>query len=337
MSGPTAPTPSPSAAPVSRSTDLIYVARLLTDRAMRHLQSLGHPYRVGTQSPPTRSELLAGLQGAAAAVITLTEKIDSDLLAAAGPHLKIIANVAVGYDNIDLPAANAAGVTVTNTPGVLDRASADHTFALILAATRRITEGDRLIRSRQPWVWGPRMLVGLDLSAGATLGILGYGRIGRAVAQRALAFEMKVLATTRSATPGTTQDGVTFVDTPALLAESDVVSVHTPLTPQTHHLIDDAALTAMKPGAYLINTARGGVVDETALVAALRDGRLRGAALDVFEDEPHVNPALLDVDGLVLTPHTASAGEATRDAMGTLAIDNVAAVLAGHPPLNPVA
>jgi len=181
------------------------------------------------------------------------------------------------------------------------------------------------------------MLVGLDLSAGATLGILGYGRIGRAVAQRALAFEMKVLATTRSATPGTTQDGVTFVDTATLLARSDVVSVHTPLTTQTRHLIDDAALTAMKPGAYLINTARGGIVDETALIAALRDGRLRGAALDVFEDEPHVNPALLDVDGLVLTPHTASAGEATRDAMGTLAIDNVAAVLAGHPPLNPVA
>jgi lactate dehydrogenase-like 2-hydroxyacid dehydrogenase len=219
---------------------------------------------------------------------------------------------------------------------VLDRASADHTFALILAVTRRITDGDRLIRSGQPWVWGPRMLVGLDLSAGATLGILGYGRIGKAVAQRALAFDMRVLATSRSATPGTTQNGVTFVDTPTLLADSNVVSVHTPLTPQTHHLIDDAALTAMKPGAYLINTARGGVVDETALIAALRDGRLRGAALDVFEGEPHVNPALLDVDGLILTPHTASAGEATRDAMGILAIDNAAAVLAGHPRPNPV-
>jgi len=316
--------------------ELIYVSRQLTDRAMTHLRSLRYPHTVGGEAPPTRAELEAGLRGASAAVITLTERIDADLLAGAGPQLKIIANVAVGYDNIDLAAAASAGIIVTNTPGVLDQASADHTFALILAATRRITEGDRLIRSRQPWVWGPRMLVGLDLSAGATLGILGYGRIGRAVAQRALAFEMKVLATTRSATPGTTQDGVTFVDTATLLARSDVVSVHTPLTTQTRHLIDDAALTAMKPGAYLINTARGGVVDETALIAALRDGRLRGAALDVFEDEPHVNPALLDVDGLVLTPHTASAGEATRDAMGTLAIDNVAAVLAGHPPLNPV-
>ncbi|WP_395729280.1 2-hydroxyacid dehydrogenase, partial [Nakamurella sp.] len=167
-------------------------------------------------------------------------------------------------------------------------------------------------------------------------GILGYGRIGKAVAQRARAFDMRVLATSRSATPGTTADGVTFVDTETLLAESDVVSVHTPLTPQTRHLIDAAALRVMKPGAYLINTARGGVVDESALVAALRDGHLRGAALDVFEGEPTVNPELLDAPGLVLTPHTASAGEATRDAMGMLAIDNVAAVLAGKPPLTPV-
>jgi lactate dehydrogenase-like 2-hydroxyacid dehydrogenase len=334
MSGPAVP-PTPPATRTP-STDLIYLSRLLTDRAMAHLQSLGHPYRVGTEAPPTPAELLTGLQGAAAAIITLTEKIDVDVLAAAGPDLKIIANVAVGYDNIDLTAATAAGVTVTNTPGVLDRASADHTFALILAATRRITEGDRLIRSRRPWIWGPRMLVGLDVSAGATLGVLGFGRIGRAVARRAQAFDMRVIATTRSTAPGTTQDGVTFVDTPTLLAESDVLSVHTPLTPDTHHLIDDAALAAMKPGAYLINTARGGVVDETALVAALRAGRLRGAALDVFEGEPQVNPALLEAPGLVLTPHTASAGEATRDAMGILAIDNVAAVLAGHPALSPV-
>jgi lactate dehydrogenase-like 2-hydroxyacid dehydrogenase len=331
----TAPTATADDEIRSASGDRIYVSRLLTDRAMRHLQALGHPYWVGAEAPPTRAELRAGLQGAAAAVITLTEKIDADQLAAAGPHLKIIATVAVGHDNIDLPAANAAGVTVTNTPGVLDRASADHTFALILAATRRIAEGDRLIRTGQPWIWGPRMLVGLDLSAGATLGILGYGRIGRAVAHRALAFDMRVIAT-RSATPGTTEDGVTFVDTPTLLADSDVLSVHIPLTPQTHHLIGTAALHAMKPGAYLINTARGGVVDETALIAALHEGRLRGAALDVFEGEPHVNGALLDAPGLVLTPHTASAGEATRDAMGILALDNVAAVLAGSPPLTPV-
>jgi lactate dehydrogenase-like 2-hydroxyacid dehydrogenase len=317
-------------------TGLIYVSRLLTDRAMIHLHSLGAPVRIGSEAPPGRADLEAGIADASAAVITLTERVDAEVLAAAGPQLKIIANVAVGYDNIDLAAAEAAGVTVTNTPGVLDRASADHTFALILDATRRITEGDRLIRDQQPWVWGPRMLVGLDISAGATLGIIGYGRIGQAVARRAQAFDMTVIACSRSRVPGTVEDGVTFVDTATLLAESDVVTVHTPLTAETRHLIDGAALQAMKPTAYLINTARGGVVDEAALIAALHDGQIRGAALDVFEGEPNVNPALLEAPGLVLTPHTASAGEATRDTMCILAVDNVAAVLAGQPPLTPV-
>jgi phosphoglycerate dehydrogenase-like enzyme len=241
-------------------TGPIYLSRLLTDRAMAHIRTLGAPLRVGGESPPGRAELETGIAGALAAVVTLTELVDADLLAAAGPQLKIVANVAVGYDNIDVDAAAAAGVTVTNTPGVLDRATADHTFAMVLAATRRITEGDRLIRSRQPWVWGPRMLVGLDVSAGATLGILGYGRIGRAVARRAQAFDMTVLATSRSREPGTTEDGVTFVDSSTLLAIIDVVTVLTPLTSETHHLIDAAALAAMKPTAYLINTARGGVV-----------------------------------------------------------------------------
>ena len=317
-------------------TQQIYVSRLLTDRAMAHLRALGPSVRVGGEDPPSRTDLEAGIAGASAAIITLTERIDADVLVAAGPQLQVIANVAVGYDNIDLDAARAAGVTVTNTPGVLDRATADHTFALILAACRRITEGDRLIRSREPWIWGPRMLVGLDVSAGATLGVLGYGRIGRAVARRAQAFDMNVIAVTRSARPGTVEDGVTFVDTPTLLADSDVVSVLTPLTAETRHLIDAAALAAMKPTAYLINTARGGVVNEAALIEALHAGQIRGAALDVFENEPNVNPALLDAPNLVLTPHIASAGEATRDAMGILAIDNAAAVLAGNPPLTPV-
>jgi lactate dehydrogenase-like 2-hydroxyacid dehydrogenase len=317
-------------------TGLIYVSRLLTDRAMSHLHSLGTPLRIGSEAPPNRAELEAGIAGASAAVITLTERVDADLLAAAGPKLKVIANVAVGFDNIDVSATEAAGVTVTNTPGVLDRASADHTFALILDATRRISEGDRLIRSQRPWVWGPRMLVGLDVSAGATLGILGYGRIGQAVARRAHAFDMTVIATSRSRTPGAVEDGVTFVDASTLLAESDVVTVHTPLTAETQHLIDATALRLMKSTAYLVNTARGGVIDEDALIAALHSGEIRGAALDVFEGEPAVNPALLDAPGLVLTPHTASAGEARRGTMGVLAVDNVAAVLAGEPPLTPV-
>ena len=315
---------------------MIYVSRLLTDRAMAHLQSLGLEVRVGGEDPPTSDQLEAGIAGASAAVITLTERVDAALLTTAGDQLKVIANVAVGYDNIDLAAAEAAGVMVTNTPGVLDRATADHTFALILAVTRRVAEGDRFLRSGQDWIWGPRMLVGLDISAGATLGILGYGRIGRALAQRAQGFDMTVIASGRSRTPGTEEDGVSFVDTGTLLAQSDVVTVLTPLTPQTRHLIDAAALKAMKPTAYLINTARGGVVDEEALIAALHDGQIRGAALDVYEGEPRVNPALLDTPGLVLTPHTASAGQATRDTMGILAVDNAAAVLAGEPPLTPV-
>lgn len=317
-------------------TGPIYVSRLLTDRAMDHLRAVGFPTRVGTEAPPSRAALEAGIAGASAAVITLTERVDAELLTAAGPQLRIIANVAVGYDNIDLDAARAAGVTVTNTPGVLDRATADHTMALILACTRRVAEGDRFLRAREPWVWGPRMLVGLDLSAGATLGIVGYGRIGKAVAKRAQSFDMKVIATARSRAPGVIEDGVTFVDTDTLLAESDVVSVHTPLTPATRHLIGADALRAMKPSAYLINTARGGVVDEAALISALHEGRIRGAALDVFEGEPEINPELLDAPGLVITPHIGSAGEATRDAMGLLAIDNAAAVLAGKQALTPV-
>ncbi|MEV3903937.1 D-glycerate dehydrogenase [Mycobacterium sp. NPDC050551] len=317
-------------------TGHVYVSRLLTDRAMARLRALGRPVRAGSDDPPSRAELTAGIAGAAAAVVTLTERIDAEVLAAAGPALRIVANVAVGYDNIDVPAAAESGVVVTNTPGVLDRATADHTFALILAATRRLLDGDRLIRSREPWVWGPRMLIGLDVSAGATLGVLGYGRIGRAVARRAKAFDMTVLAVARSRTPGTEEDGVTFVDTATLLAESDVVTVLTPLTPETRHLIDATALTAMKPTAYLVNTARGGIVDERALVDALHAGRLGGAALDVFENEPHVDPALLDAPNLVLTPHIASAGEATRDAMGILAADNVDAVLSGREALTPV-
>ncbi|TFV56485.1 D-glycerate dehydrogenase [Mycobacterium sp. PS03-16] len=314
----------------------IYLSRRLTDGAMARLDDLGLPVRAGGEGPPTRDELEAGIAGARAAIVTLTERVDAALLAAAGDSLQVVANVAVGYDNIDLEAAAAAGVVVTNTPGVLDEATADHTFALVLAVTRRVVEGDRFLRSAQPWIWGPRMLVGLDVSAGATLGILGYGRIGTAVARRARVFGMTVLATSRRRTSGTDPDGVRHVDTDTLLRDSDVVCVLTPLTSQTRHLVDAAAIARMKPGAYLVNTARGGVVDEAALIDALENGHLGGAALDVFENEPHVDPALLRAPNLVLTPHIASAGEATRDAMGILAVDNVAAVLAGRPPLSPV-
>jgi lactate dehydrogenase-like 2-hydroxyacid dehydrogenase len=287
--------------------------------------------------PPGPEDLRSAVAAAEGLLSLVTDRIDAAVLDAAGSGLRIVANVAVGYDNVDLAGARARGVVVTNTPGVLDGATADLTMGLVLAAARRIAEGDRFLRTGTPWVWGPRMLVGLDLSAGATLGIVGYGRIGRAVARRAQAFDLRVLATpTRADLSPAERDAVEFRELPDLLAASDVVTLHCPLTPQTHHLVDDAALARMRPSALLVNTARGGVVDTDALVRALTEGRLGGAALDVFEDEPHVDPRLLALPQVVLTPHLGSAGNRTRSAMCGLAVDNVAAVLAGSPPLTPV-
>ncbi|MGY4645950.1 2-hydroxyacid dehydrogenase [Cellulomonas sp. URHB0016] len=308
----------------------LYVARTLTDPAMESLADLGLPVVTGEEAPPERDRLLRDVAGAAAAVVTLTEKVDAELLDAAGPQLRVVANVAVGYDNIDVAEATRRGVVVTNTPGVLDDATADHTFAMILAVTRRVVEADRFVRSGEPWIWGPRMLVGLDVSAGATLGIVGLGRIGRAVARRAQAFSMNVLAHDPHHAPGDRVDGVTIAELDDLLAGSDVVSLHVPLRDSTHHLIDDDAIAAMKPGSYLVNAARGGVVDESALIRALRSGRLAGAALDTFEGEPKVNPELATLDNVVLQPHIASAGDRTRDRMCRLALDNVRDVLAGR-------
>jgi len=272
-------------------------------------------------------------------VITLlTERIDDEVLEAAGSQLRVVANCAVGYDNISVPAAVSRGVVVTNTPGVLDEATADCAFGLVLASARRLVEGDRFIRSGAEWIWGPQAFVGLDVSAGATLGIVGLGRIGMAVARRAAAFNMRILATgSRAASAEAAGYGVQQVDLQRLLAESDVVSLHCPLTPETRHLIGADQLAAMKPTAILVNTARGPIVDEAALAVALRDGVIAAAGLDVYEDEPRVHPELCALDNVVLLPHIGSAGQATRDAMGRLAVDNVRAVLAGEPPLTPVA
>ncbi|MEV1175101.1 D-glycerate dehydrogenase [Nonomuraea sp. NPDC049784] len=315
----------------------IYVTRTLTDAAMAKVRELSHPVIVGGEEPPDRATLLRDVAGAAAVVCTLTERIDAEVLDAAGPGLRVVANTAVGYDNIDVAAATERGVRVTNTPGVLDGATADLTFALILATSRRVLDGDRLIREGTPWIWGPRMMLGIDLSAGATLGVVGYGRIGRAVARRARAFDMSVLATPPSS-PLTDEDrlGVEFVQLPELLERSDVVTLHCPLTPKTRHLIDAAALRRMKPTAILVNTARGGIVDERALIEALRSGAIAAAGLDVFEDEPRVDPELAKLPNTVLTPHIGSAGTATRDRMCGLSVANAAAVLAGRAPLTPV-
>jgi lactate dehydrogenase-like 2-hydroxyacid dehydrogenase len=319
------------------TTGHVYVPRLLTDDAMDELATLGRPLVVGAEEPPTRDELLRDIAGAAAVVCTLTERIDADMLEAAGPGLRIVANTAVGYDNIDVAAARARGIVVTNTPGVLDRATADFTMGLILALARRISEGDRFLRAEVPWIWGPRMMVGVDLSAGTTLGLVGFGRIGRAVARRARAFDMRIVATpTRAELTDDERATTEFVELPDLLRMSDVVSLHCPLTPQTHHLIGRETLELMKPGALLVNTARGPVVDTDALVAALDSGRIRGAALDVFEGEPNVDPRLLKMEQVLVTPHLGSAASTTRSDMCRLSVANAAAVLAGRPPITPV-
>ncbi|MFI7483451.1 2-hydroxyacid dehydrogenase [Kocuria sp. M1R5S2] len=284
-----------------------------------------------------REELLRRVAGADAVVSLLTERIDAELLEAAGPQLKVVANVAVGYDNIDVPACAERGVVATNTPGVLTDATADIAFGLILMATRRLGEGERLIRSGQAWKWGMFFLLGSSLQ-GKTLGVVGMGGIGQATARRAKAFGMEIVYQSRSEIdPGIAAElGARRVDLDELLSVSDVVSLHCPYGPATHHLIGAEQLAAMKSSAYLVNTARGPIVDEAALASALREGRIAGAGLDVFEHEPQVHPELLELDNVVLVPHLGSATVETRTAMAVLAADNVLAVLGGERPPAPI-
>ena len=276
------------------------------------------------------------LATADAAVTLLTDRVDDAFLDAA-PGLRVVANVAVGYNNIDVDACRARGVVVTNTPGVLTDATADLALGLILMTTRRLGEGERLIRSGAAWQWGMFMMLGRSIG-GRRLGIVGMGEIGRAVAVRAAAFGMEVVYHNRSrVAPEVERDlGVTYADLDDLIATSDVVSLHCPYTPETHHLIDSDALERMRADAVLINTARGPVVDEAALVTALETGRIAAAGLDVYEDEPTVHPGLLALDNVVLLPHLGSATVETRDAMAELAARNVVAVLSGHEPPTPV-
>jgi len=276
-------------------------------------------------------ELVARVTGKQALVSMITDAVSRDVIEA-GKDLKIIANAAVGYNNIDLGAARERGILVTNTPGVLTDATADLTWALILGITRRIGEGERLIR-RGGWNgWTFDFMLGAELR-GKQLGIVGYGGIGRAVAARGRAFGMRIAYTSR-----TPKDDLDAEPMPLdrLLATSDVVSMHCPLTPETRHLIDQPALARMKRSAYLINTSRGPVVDEKALAWALRTRLIAGAGLDVFEEEPKVAPELLTLENVMLVPHLGSGTVETRTAMADLAVRNVAAVLSGQAPLTPV-
>lgn len=277
-------------------------------------------------------ELRAEVAGCDAVLCLLTDRIDASILEAAR-GCKIFANMAVGYNNIDVAAASRLGILVTNTPGVLTVATADLTWALILGVARRVAEGDREMRAGRYPGWGPLYMLGGEVT-GATLGLIGPGRIALAVARRALGFEMKLLYHGRRPSPEFDALGAIRVPLDRLLAESDFVSLHCPLTPETHHLIDAAALARMKPSAYLINTARGPVVDESALVDALRAGRIAGAGLDVYEDEPRMAHGLADCPNTVLLPHLGSATHATRAAMARIAAENLVAALQGVRPPN---
>jgi glyoxylate reductase len=281
--------------------------------------------------PLTHSELVSAASDADAIISVLTDRIDRAVIAGA-PRLRVVANVAVGYDNIDLGAAQAAGVAVCNTPGVLDETTADLAFALILAASRLVGEAEGDLRAGRWSGWGVDQYLGQDVH-GATLGVVGYGRIGRAVARRGEGFGMRVLHHSRHSTgePGYVDD----LD--ALLRRSDVVSLHLPLDDQTRRLVDSRRLALMKPTAVLVNTSRGPIVDEEALAVALEEGRIFAAGLDVFEHEPEVNPRLLAAPRTVLTPHIGSASTATRTRMARMAAESVQAVLAGQVPRNLVA
>jgi glyoxylate reductase len=297
--------------------------KVATDLLAPHFDVIAHP----TEHGRTEDDVITLLGEADAAITLLSDPVTRNVLQA-NPNLRIVSNFAVGYNNIDIEAARELGVTVTNTPGVLTEATADLTLALILAVTRRIVEGDDEVRTQARCEWEPLKLLGASLQ-GKRLGIIGMGRIGSAVATRARAFGLDVVGVSRRATEGE-------VSLDELLATSDIVSVHAPLTKETNHLLDAAAFAKMKRGAYVVNTSRGPLVDEHALCDALESGHLRGAALDVYEFEPEVNPRLLRMTNVVLAPHIGSATEEARNAMARIAATNVLLFLRGAEPLHRV-
>src|ERR687893_1467705 len=308
----------------------VLVTREIPASGLRALEPFD--VRILHERPPEREELLDAVRGVSGVLSTATEKMDGEVMDAAGDELRIIANMAVGYDNIDVGAATERGVIVTNTPGVLDETTADVAFMLVLAAARRLGEGERLLRAGEWKWWGPKQLRGLDVW-GKTLGIVGMGRIGRAVARRGKGFGMEILYHNRSRNEETEEElGARYVGLEELLRESDFVSIHTPLTEDTRHLISERELGLMKETAVLVNTSRGPVVDEAALADALAEGRIFAAGLDVYEEEPKVHPKLLELENAVLAPHVGSASIETRDKMAAMAAENLAAVLRGEQP-----
>ncbi len=314
----------------------IYVTRRIPEEALSLLRGGGEVSLWEGNGIVPREVLLRGVQGAEALFGLITEKIDEELLVHA-PRLRIVAMMAVGYDNVDVPALTRRGVLLTNTPGILTETTADLSFALILAIARRVAEAERFVREEKWRFWEPLLMAGRDVHH-ATLGIVGLGRIGAEVAKRAKGFDMRVLYTNRTRKREAEETlGCIPADLPTLLQESDYVTVHVPLTAETHHLFSTAQFRLMKPTAYLINVARGPVVDQRALYLALRDGLIAGAALDVTDPEPiPIDDPLLSLENCLILPHIGSASIATRTRMATLAAENLLAFLQGRRPPNPV-
>ncbi len=323
--------------PAGGAQPRIVVTRQMPEQAIELLRTCGEVWVSAQDRPLTLDELYEAVAGASAILALLHDRIDGALLDAAGPSLRCVADYAVGYDNVDLAAAAQRGVVICNTPGVLTDATADLAIALMLMVTRRLGEGERLVRANSSWTWTPNMLLGTDLQ-GKTLGVVGLGGIGAAVARRARAFSMEIAYNGRSRAPAELEAelGARLMELDELCAAADVLTLHCPLTPQTHHLIDARRLRLMRPTAYLVNTARGPVVDEPALVEALRGGVIAGAGLDVYEHEPQLTPGLTECENAVLVPHLGSATRETRLAMAMLAARNIQAVLSGRPALTPV-
>ncbi|HHF55758.1 MAG TPA: D-glycerate dehydrogenase [Thermoplasmatales archaeon] len=310
----------------------IFITRRLPEEGLKMLDE--HEVEIFEgDAPPSKQEIIEGTRGKDALICLLTDKIDSEVMNASS-NLKIIANYAAGYDNIDIDEATKRGIFVTNTPGVLTETVADLAWALILAAARRIVEGDKFMREGKFKGWAPMLLLGSDVY-GKTLGIVGAGRIGQAVAKRAKGFNMRILYYSRKRKENFEKEcNAEYVDLETLLREADFVSLHTPLTPETYHMIGEKELKMMKSSAYLINTGRGKCVDEKALVKALKEGWIRGAALDVFENEPEIEPELKELENVVLTPHIGSASYETRSRMAVMVAENVLAALKGEIPPN---
>jgi glyoxylate/hydroxypyruvate/2-ketogluconate reductase len=315
----------------------ILVTRAIFPEVVASLEERFEVEHNSADRPWPAEELARQLQGKSGAMATVMDRFDEPILSAC-PDLKVISNIAVGYNNIDIPACTRRGIRVTNTPGVLDDTTADLTWSLLMAAARRIAEGDAYVRAGD-WkiAFGVQYFLGQDIHH-ATLGIIGMGRIGQAIARRALGFDMRVLYHNRTRLCAAEEQrlNATWVERDQLLAQADFVVVMAPYSPATHHLIGAAEIARMKPTAVLVNSARGGVVDDAALVAALKEKRIAAAGLDVFEGEPKMNPAFLALRNVVMTPHIGSASRATRMTMCNTAAANLTAVLEGRDPPNPV-